>query len=58
MYRNMCSREEAALLFESENKRQLEERIKTQNKLRKEDPLWDKKRSRSEERRVGKECRL
>ena len=47
MYRNMCSREEAEKLFKSENKRQLEERIRTQNKLRKKDPLWDKKRSRN-----------
>ena len=47
MYRNMCSREEAELLFEKENKRQLEERLKTQELLRSEDPLWDKKRSRN-----------
>ncbi len=47
MYRNMCSREEAGLLFEKENQRQLEERLKTQRSLRKEDPLWDKKRSRN-----------
>ena len=44
MYRNMCSREEAELLFEIENKRQLDERIKTHNKLRNEDPNWDKKK--------------
>jgi len=47
MYRNMCSRQDAEKLFEIENKRQLEERTKTQNKLRKEDPFWDKKRSRN-----------
>ena len=47
MYKNMCSREEAERLYELENKRQLEKRIKTQNKLRKQDPLWDKKRSRN-----------
>lgn len=47
MYRNNCSREEAEKLFQLENKRQLEERTKTQNKLREEDPLWDKKRSRN-----------
>jgi hypothetical protein len=47
MYRNMCSKEEAELLYEQENKRQLEERLKSQEKLRKEDPLWDKKRSRN-----------
>lgn len=47
MYRNNCSREEAQKLFELENGRQLEERIKTQNILRTEDPLWDKKRSRN-----------
>lgn len=47
MYRNMCTREEAELLFEKENKRQLEKRIKTQNKLRSKDPNWDKKRSRN-----------
>ena len=47
MYRNFCSREEAQNLFEIENERQLNERLKTQDKLRKEDPLWDKKRSRN-----------
>lgn len=47
MYRNMCSRQEAEVLYEQENKRQLEERLKSQEKLRKEDPLWDKKRSRN-----------
>ena len=47
MYRKNCSREEAEILFEKENKSQLEKRIKTHNKLRKEDPLWDKKRSRN-----------
>lgn len=44
MYRNMCSREEAKKLFEIENNRQLRERLKTQDNLRKKDPLWDKKR--------------
>lgn len=47
MYRNMCSREEAEKLFKIENSRQLEERLKTQNKLRKQDSLWDKRRSRN-----------
>lgn len=47
MYRNMCNRQEAEVLYEQENKRQLEERLKSQEKLRKEDPLWDKKRSRN-----------
>ncbi len=47
MYRNLCSREEAEILFNIENTRQLSERIKTQEKLRKEDPLWDKKRCRN-----------
>lgn len=47
MYRKFVSREEAEVIFEKENKRQLEERIKTQKKLRKNDPLWDKKRSRN-----------
>ena len=47
MYRNMCSREEAKNLFEVENARQLKERIKSHESLRKEDPLWDKKRSRN-----------
>jgi hypothetical protein len=47
MYRNMCSRKEAEKIFEKENQRQLEERLKTQEVLRKEDPLWDKKRSRN-----------
>ena len=47
MYRRFVSREEAEILFEKENQRQLEERMKTQEKLRKEDPLWDKKRSRN-----------
>jgi hypothetical protein len=47
MYRKFVSREEAEIIFEKENQKQLEERLKTQNKLRKEDPLWDKKRSRN-----------
>jgi G:T-mismatch repair DNA endonuclease (very short patch repair protein) len=47
MYRNMCSREEAEILFKSENERQLNKRLKTQSNLRKVDPLWDKKRSRN-----------
>jgi hypothetical protein len=47
MYRNMCSREDAEVLFNIENKRQLEERIKTQNELRKIDKDWDRKRSRN-----------
>ena len=47
MYRNMCSREEAERLFIIENGRQLKERIKSQNELRKNDSLWDKKRSRN-----------
>ncbi len=47
MYRKFVSREEAEIIFEKENQSQLEKRTKTQNKLRKEDPLWDKKRSRN-----------
>jgi hypothetical protein len=47
MYRNMCSREHAEILFNIENKRQLEERINTQNELRKIDKDWDRKRSRN-----------
>jgi len=47
MYRNMCGREDAEVLFNIENKRQLEERIKTHNELRKNDKNWDKKRSRN-----------
>jgi hypothetical protein len=47
MYRKFVSREEAEIIFEKENQKQLEKRTKTQNKLRKEDPLWDKKRSRN-----------
>ena len=47
MYRNMCSREDAEVLFNVENKRQLSERVKTQNELRKIDKYWDKKRSRN-----------
>lgn len=47
MYRNVCSREDAQKLFELENIRQLKERVKTQNELRKNDPSWDKKRSRN-----------
>lgn len=59
MYRNMCSREEAERLFQEENKRQLEERTKTQNKLREEDPLWDKKRSRNcKEFWINKGCSI
>jgi hypothetical protein len=44
MYKNMCSREEAEKLFEIENRRQLEERVKSHKSLRESDPLWDKKR--------------
>jgi hypothetical protein len=47
MYRNMCSRIEAEKLFDIENQRQLAERTKTQNELRKIDPDWDRKRSRN-----------
>ena len=47
MYKNICSREEAEKQFDIENQRQLNKRMKTQSKLRKEDPLWDKKRSRN-----------
>jgi hypothetical protein len=47
MYRNFCTREEAEILFNTENNRQLGLRLKTQEKLRTEDPLWDKKRSRN-----------
>jgi len=47
MYRNVCSREDAQKLFELENIRQLKERVKTQNEIRKNDPSWDKKRSRN-----------
>lgn len=47
MYRKICSREEAEKLFIIENGRQLKERIKSQNELRKNDSLWDKKRSRN-----------
>lgn len=47
MYRNMCSREEAEKLYNIENDRQLKERIKSQNLLRLEDPIWDRKRSRN-----------
>jgi len=47
MYRNMCNRKEAEKLFKNENERQLSERIKSQNELRKNDPNWDKKRSRN-----------
>jgi hypothetical protein len=36
MYRKSVSREEAEILFEEENQKQLEKRTKTQNKLRKE----------------------
>lgn len=47
MYRNLCSREDAEILFKVENERQLTERMKTQSILRKEDIDWDKKRSRN-----------
>ena len=47
MYRNMCAKDEAEILFKLENERQLNERTKTQCELRKMDPLWDKKRSRN-----------
>jgi len=35
MYRNLCSKEEAKILFDVENERQLKKRTKTANKLRK-----------------------
>ena len=44
MYRNMCTREEAEVLFDLENKRQLKERMKTFDKLRNENPNYDKER--------------
>jgi len=47
MYRKFVSREEAEAIFESENCRQLEKRMQTNDVLRKNDPLWDKKRSRN-----------
>lgn len=47
MYRTNCTVEEAKEKFIEINNQQLENRIKTQKKLRKEDPLWDKKRSRN-----------
>lgn len=47
MYRNGVTREEAEIQFGEENQRQLDERLKTQNKLRESDPDWDKKRSRN-----------
>lgn len=47
MYRTGCDREEAEKMFESENKRQLEKRSRTQDQIRKSDPLWDKRRSRN-----------
>lgn len=47
MYRTNCTLEEAKEKFIEINNQQLENRIKTQKKLRKEDPLWDKKRSRN-----------
>ena len=47
MYRKFVSREEAEVIFESENERQLSKRMQTNEVLRKNDPLWDKKRSRN-----------
>jgi uncharacterized protein YaeQ len=47
MYRNLCSREDAEILFKIENDRQLELRTITQNKLRLSDIDWDRKRSRN-----------
>jgi hypothetical protein len=47
MYRNGITREEAEVQFSEENRRQLDNRLKTQKKLRESDPNWDKKRSRN-----------
>lgn len=47
MYRNVCSREDAEIQFNIENNRQLIERTKTQEALRKENKNWDKERSRN-----------
>jgi len=47
MYRSFVSREEAEKLFDVENQKQLQKRKKTNEELRKIDPLWDKKRSRN-----------
>jgi hypothetical protein len=47
MYRFNCSRADAEILFEKENVRQLEQRVKSHQKLRDADPLWDKRRSRN-----------
>ena len=47
MYRNLCSREEAEVLFEIENKRQLDQRMITFDRLRLENPNFDKERCRN-----------
>lgn len=47
MYRSFVSREEAEKLFDIENQKQLQKRTKTNEELRKNDPLLYKKRSRN-----------
>jgi hypothetical protein len=47
MYRRFVGEEEAKKIFEIENKKNTELVKETQKKRRKEDPLWDKKRSRN-----------
>ena len=45
MYRKMCGRKEAERFFDIENERQLKERMKTFEKLRGENPDFDKQRN-------------
>ena len=45
MYKNTCDKEEAEKLYHLENKRQLEERMKTFSELRKSNPNFDKERN-------------
>ena len=45
MYRNMCNREEAEKTFQEENQRQLNERMRTFQELRKHNPDFDKERN-------------
>jgi hypothetical protein len=47
MYRNFVSKEEAEVILEKSISEQFEKRMESQKKLRTDDPLWDKKRSRN-----------
>lgn len=47
MYKEMCSKDEAEILFKQHKSQVNELKIRAQDELRKSDPSWDKKRSRN-----------